>query len=362
MTAVSFLLQGCNLIFVVCVGWAGGALFKRAHVPAAALLGALVVSALWAMTGTQPVYPSGALSFLSNVAIGLFLGVRLNRESCRLLRKLPGPALLVAAWMLGLSLVMGYLMSAFTSLPFPTAMLGSTAGGITEMALLSLSMGADVASVTLLQVFRLLAAVLTTPVLCRMWMRNHPSPVCCVAEGGDDPVDAVSAPASSSARLRTNVLCFAAAVFGGAAGKWLSLPAGPLIGAMIGSGAVTLLVVEPKLPDGLIRTFGQVGVGIIIARSITKDVLLGFVSLLGPLVLLTGGMIGGSLLLAVLLHRTAGFAPMTCMLAASPGGLSQIASIADEFGADPVIVSLIQTVRLLSIILVLPPLLPLLMR
>ena len=70
MTAVSFLLQGCNLIFVVCVGWAGGALFKKARIPAAALLGALVVSALWAMTGTQPGYPSGALSFLSNVAIG----------------------------------------------------------------------------------------------------------------------------------------------------------------------------------------------------------------------------------------------------------------------------------------------------
>ena len=362
MTAVSFLLQGCDLIFVVCVGWAGGALFKKARIPAAALLGALVISALWAMTGTQPAYPSGTLSFLSNVAIGLFLGVRLNRESCRLLRKLPGPAILVAGWMLGLSLVMGYLMSTFTSLPFPTAMLGSTAGGITEMALLSLSMGADVASVTLLQVFRLLAAVLSTPVLCRMWMRNHPSPVCCVAEEGDDPVDAVSAPVPSGARLRKNVLCVAAAVFGGAAGKWLSLPAGPLIGAMIGSGAVTLLVGEPKLPVGFIRNFGQVGVGIIIARSITKEVLLGFVELLGPLALLTVGMIGGSLLLAVLLRRIAGFAPMTCMLAASPGGLSQIASIADEFGADPVIVSLIQTVRLLSIILVLPPLLPLLMR
>ena len=363
MTAVSFLLQGCNLIFVVCVGWAGGTLFKKARIPAAALLGALVISALWAMTGTQPGYPSGALSFLSNVAIGLFLGVRLNRESCRLLRTLPGAALLVAGWMLGLSLVMGYLMSTFTSLPFPTAMLGSTAGGITEMALLSLSMGADVASVTLLQVFRLLAAVLTTPVLCRMWMRNHPSsPVCCVAKEGDDPVDAVGAPVPSGARMRTNVLCVAAAVFGGAAGKWLSLPAGPLIGAMVGSGAVTILVGEPKLPAGLIRTFGQVGVGIIIARSITKEVLVGFVELLGPLALLTVGMIGGSLLLAVLLHRIAGFAPMTCMLAASPGGLSQIASIADEFGADPVIVSLIQTVRLLSIILVLPPLLPLLMR
>ncbi len=362
MTVVSFLLQGCDLIFVVCVGWAGGALFKRARIPAAALLGALVISALWAMTGTQPAYPSGTLSFLSNVAIGLFLGVRLNRESCRLLRNLPGPAILVSGWMLGLSLAMGYLMSTFTSLPLPTAMLGSTAGGITEMALLSLSMGADVASVTLLQIFRLLAAVLTTPVLCRMWMRNHPSPVCCVAEEGDDPIKLVRTPVPSRARLRTNVLCAAAAVAGGLAGKWLSLPAGALIGAMAASGAVTNAAGEPRLPDRLIRTFGQVGVGVIIARSITKEVLLGFLSLLGPLALLTVGMIGGSLLLAVLLHRIAGFSPMTCMLASSPGGLSQIASIADEFGADPVIVSLIQTVRLLSIILVLPPLLPLLMR
>ncbi len=363
MTAVSFLLQGCDLIFVVVAGLAGGAIFKRMHIPAAALLGALFISAIWAMTGTQPDYPSGVLSFLSNVAIGLFLGVRLNRESCRLLRRLPGPALLVAGWMLGLSLAMGYLMSTFTSLPFPTAMLGSTAGGITEMALLTLSMGADVASVTLLQVFRLLAAVVTTPVLCRMWMRNHPSSAaCCAVCETDDPVVVESVRGAPSFFAPRSILCAMSAVLGGAAGKWLGIPAGTLIGAMTGTGFVTVIFGECRLPSGMIRTFGQAGVGIIIARSITSEVLLAFVSLLGPLLLLTVGMIGGSLLLAVLLHRITGLAPMTCMLAASPGGLSQIASIADEFGADPIVVSLIQTVRLLSIVLVLPPLLPLLMR
>jgi len=45
---------------------------------------------------------------------------------------------------------------------------------------------------------------------------------------------------------------------------------------------------------------------------------------------------------------------VTCLLSASPAGLTQMGAIADEMGADPLIVSLMHTVRLVSILIVMP--------
>ena len=67
-----------------------------------------------------------------------------------------------------------------------------------------------------------------------------------------------------------------------------------------------------------------------------------------------------SVLIAELLHRMTGWDYTTCLLSASLGGLSQIAAVAGEMGADPLKVTLLQTVRLLSILLVLPVLFSLL--
>ena len=47
---------------------------------------------------------------------------------------------------------------------------------------------------------------------------------------------------------------------------------------------------------------------------------------------------------------------MTCLIATCPGGITQLASIAEDLGADPLKVSLLHLVRLLTIYVILPPL------
>jgi uncharacterized membrane protein AbrB (regulator of aidB expression) len=52
---------------------------------------------------------------------------------------------------------------------------------------------------------------------------------------------------------------------------------------------------------------------------------------------------------------------MTCLLATCPGGITQLASISEDLGADPLKVSLLHMVRLFTIFVVLPPLIKVLL-
>jgi len=60
------------------------------------------------------------------------------------------------------------------------------------------------------------------------------------------------------------------------------------------------------------------------------------------------------LLLSWILYKITDWNYITCLLVSSPGGLTQMSLIADEVGADPLMVSVLHTVRLISVLAVLP--------
>jgi hypothetical protein len=345
------------------VGAAGCLVFKRLSLPVPAILGSLFFASALNLAGFFPETHLQWISRYSNLVIGCYVGLRVNRKSLAFLRELPVPALVVSLSMLILSLLGGGALYMMSDLSPQTAFLGSTAGGIAEMALLSMSLGADVASVTLLQVFRLLSAILITPVVCRVWTKRFgrrersrfpsPSPLRVeppVAEDGEPaPLGPVAAPSAKG-----YVVLLAAALAGGITGYVLRLPVGILTGAMFAVAAVNLLRGElPPMPS-ILRTVAQIGIGIIIASNITIPTLHQFGMLWLPVVALTAIMLLCSILLGVLLHRMTGWDYPTCLLSSSLGGLSQMSIISEEMGADPLKVSILQTVRLLSILMVLP--------
>jgi len=158
-----------NLFFVLLVASSGYFTFKILRFPVPAILGSLFFSAALNLSGFFPEISLLRLSWFSNIVIGSYVGLKVNRTSVRFLRDLPFPALIVSLGMLVISLASGSLLYLLSDLSPVTAYMGSTAGGISEMALLSISFGADVAAVSLLQVFRLLTAIIATPIFCKKW-------------------------------------------------------------------------------------------------------------------------------------------------------------------------------------------------
>ena len=354
-----------GLLFAFFTGAIGCLVFRKFSLPVPGILGSLFFASALNLAGYFPDFPIQWLSWYSNIVIGAYVGLQVNRTSLRFLRELPLAAFIISGGMLFLSLAGGALLYWVSDLDMPTAFLGSTAGGIAEMALLAMSLGADMASVTLLQVFRLLTAILLTPLVCRKWTEwqtrkegKTSYPVCpsaleknrSSALSDDDELPAAT-PQFSLPRL---FLLFTVALAGGLAGFFLRMPVGLLTGAMFSVAAAGLMGLEMGRVPPILRTIAQIGIGVVIASNVTLSTLRQFTLLAGPVILLTGIMVLCSIGLAVLLHKMTGWNYPTCLLSTSLGGLSQMSIIAEEMGADPLKVSILQTVRLVSILVVLP--------
>ncbi len=353
-----------GLVFAFLTGAAGCWVFRKLSLPVPGILGSLFFAAALNLAGYFPDFPIRWLSWYSNIVIGAYVGLQVNRTSIAFLRELPFPAMIVSGGMLFLSLAGGAALYSFSDLDMATAFLGSTAGGIAEMALLAMSLGADMASVTLLQVFRLLTAILLTPVVCRKWTewqnKKEKDLSSCAAPGAgnriatalsdDDELPPPAPPFSFSKFF----LLFSVALAGGLTGFFLRMPVGLLTGAMFAVAAAGLAGMRLGRVPPILRTFAQIGIGVVIASNVTLSTLRQFALLAGPVILLTGAMVLCSIGLAVLLHKMTGWNYPTCLLSTSLGGLSQMSIIAEEMGADPLKVSILQTVRLVSILVVLP--------
>jgi membrane AbrB-like protein len=140
------------------------------------------------------------------------------------------------------------------------------------------------------------------------------------------------------------------AIIGGAAGAWLRIPAGTMLGAMFACGILSLTINKRYRYDTRIRLLAQIGLGLAIGQRISPNIFEQLDAALIPAVVVTLVMMIGCTLLAFLLFKTTGWDLTTCLLCSSPAGMSQASIFAEEAGADSLTTSVFQTVRLVGII------------
>ena len=142
-----------------------------------------------------------------------------------------------------------------------------------------------------------------------------------------------------------------------AASGWLAertrVPGGPLVGAMVGSAAVTLTWGDAAvLPVPLqVVTFAMVGM--MVGVGVTRGRLRRLLPYAGAALASAAGLIVVGYLVAVLLEIL-GIAPPAVVLATSPGALSVLAAVSVEHGEGAVEVALFHLVRIVSVILLIP--------
>jgi hypothetical protein len=340
-----------GIAFLFIVGIAGWRVFAFLRVPSPDMLGALFTAAALGMAGIHFAFPTQEVTFVCKLVIGSFLGLKIDRTIFRALRKIAFPALLVAVWMLVLSVGSGFLLYWTTRLPLSTALLGSTTGGLSEMALLAFSLEADTVAVTMLQVFRVVLFLVLMPFLARFVNARITSSGAISLEDDETPFEEVETCATDNAGVVRLILV---ATAGGLVGRTIGLPAGDLLGSMAAVGVFN--VVRGELPQvhPTLRSLARVGVGLSIAQEVTRETLTLLTEMFLPVLILAVVMILSGLLLSWILYKITDWNYITCLLVSSPGGLTQMSLIADEVGADPLMVSVLHTVRLISVLAVLP--------
>lgn len=149
------------------------------------------------------------------------------------------------------------------------------------------------------------------------------------------------------------ICTLAVATVGGLLARKLKLPAGAILGSMVAVIIFNLTTGYGVVPTEF-RPVLQTLSGALVGYRITKSDVIGMKTLLLPALILVAGMIVLNVMIGIIVHYIGGIDFATALFASCPGGVTDIALIADELGADTAKVGFMQAVRLLSLLAVYP--------
>lgn len=132
------------------------------------------------------------------------------------------------------------------------------------------------------------------------------------------------------------------------------MPAGALLGAMVFVTALNIVTASGYVYPADLRRLVQVVSGAVIGLSFTRADLSMFRRLLRPALTLLAMMLGFNVLFAYILSRLTVLDLITALFAAAPGGISDIALIAVDFGANLHQVAILQIFRFVLIVSLFP--------
>ncbi len=158
------MLGGCALV---------GALSARAlRVPAAMIVGPMLVSAAIHLAGWTRATPPAELVAASQVVIGTAIGCRFAGTSLGFVLRSVRLAGVATLLMLAVTLGAAFAVHAVTDLPVPYLVLAYSPGGLAEMSLVALALSFDAAFVATHHIVRIILVVVLAPAVYRLSARR----------------------------------------------------------------------------------------------------------------------------------------------------------------------------------------------
>jgi membrane AbrB-like protein len=339
------------------LGWiilgAGSALAallaQAAGVPAAWLVGPMIVAIAWALARPEHSAVPRWGRVASLAVVGGVLGGTFRPSVLPLLARNWLAVSLVVGGTLLLSLAAGLLLSRVARLDGKTAALGTLPGAASGMLAMSVSLGADPRLVAVMQYTRVVVVVFSAALVSRLGLVPGTAPRPLSAQG-------LQASASGGAALvqdawLTYGLTALVAAVGAWAGTRLRVPAGALMGPLVlgvvlEELGVMRLAWPPGVPQAAFLVLG-VYVGLLFDRASIKRAGRLFPLVLASAVGLTAACAGLGWALAAL----TGIDGLTAYLATAPGGIDSVAVMALGSGADAPLVLAMQMLRLFAVVL-----------
>lgn len=155
--------------------------------------------------------------------------------------------------------------------------------------------------------------------------------------------------------LKTYLPTLMAGLAGAALAALLGIPAGALIGSTLAVAGVSALGLKVGLPNAL-RDLAFATIGVSLGSGVTEEVF-GQIGTWGiSLAILILSLIATVFIGRMLLTRLFGLDAQTATLASSPGTMSNAVAIAAEGTGDATAVMFLQLMRLLALVILVPPL------
>ena len=327
------------------IGGAGGWLGKKLHLPAGALVGAMIAVGIFHLATEKAEFFISARVLLQ-ILSGAMVGSRIGRSELISMKTLLPSAVILLVSLLVLNLTFGLLMTSLGGLNPATALFATAPGGASDMSIIAADFGGDAGIVAILQVSRLILIYLFVPPWIRFCDRRQPA-------RGVAHTETSAATAAEGRKVSDFLWMLLCAAVLGLVAYFLGISAGAMIGAMVGSGAYCVLRGRQRYPGGL-KLALQCCSGAYIGTRLDRSLIVNFDRLLIPLAIMAVGIFAFTAATSYLIRRLSHLDRSTAMLISTPGGIQEMSLLSEELGADTPKVAVLHTARLVFVILLFP--------
>jgi membrane AbrB-like protein len=354
-----------KILITLAVAAFGGLIFRKLKVPSGAMLGAMFTVIIFNLI-TGHAYIPRELRVAIQILTGTMIGSKITKKDVFDLRKLLIPCVILVISMVLLNLTFASLMYTAGKLDLKTALFACSPGGMADMAIIADDMGANAVYVVALATSRLLFIYLIVTPLFRLRLNrmskklkndqnfgkeknsSPPAEYTSKKEPGD-----VTNNRTRPGKFPRFFLTLATGAVMGLLFWRLGIKAGALFGAMMGVAVLNIATGITFFPPPLSVPLRFVS-GAYISQQVTLAGVLMMKTLLIPMLIMGAGVITFTTVIPGLMHYFSGLDMATCMFSSTPGGLQEMSLLAEDFSADVPKVSLLQTVRQITVILIFP--------
>lgn len=344
-----------KLTITLIVGITGGLAALKLKIPAGAMIGSMLCVAFYNVITGNAFLPQD-IRVITQIAAGAFIGSGIRYKDVQDLKLMIKPAVLMVSAMMILDLLMGYLMYKITGIDLVTSLFASAPGGLMDMTLISVDLGADTSKVAVLQMARLMTVMIIFPPMIKFISsniskkkkHNIQQPSCTKSDEDSETIDKKSENTKNK-NAGSLMLTLIVASLAGYIGYISKIPAGAMTFALIAAASLNVIFSRAYMPLNL-RRLTQMFAGVLIGERMTYADLLALKSVIIPALILLTGIIIINLCIGIFINKAAGLEIITSLFASAPGGVSDMALIAEELGADAPKVAILQLARYVCII------------
>ena len=153
-----------RILITLAVGTVGGLTGYFLKLPAGVLVGSMLAVGVYNCLGFKSHMPS-KVRVAGQIIIGCLLGLNLNPAAIMELRNIFVPALIIVTLMLMSGCITSFIVYKIAKVDLPTAILSSSAGGLTELSVLATTLGADGPKVAIIHLVRIITVLTAMPLI-----------------------------------------------------------------------------------------------------------------------------------------------------------------------------------------------------
>lgn len=150
------------------------------------------------------------------------------------------------------------------------------------------------------------------------------------------------------------VITLIVGLMGGLTALRLKVPAGAMIGAMLSVAIFNIITGSAFLPQN-VKIVTQMAAGAFIGAGIQYKDVYGLKYMIKPAILMVSAMIILDLFMGYMMYKMTEIDLITSLFACAPGGIVDMSLISSDMGADASKVAILQMVRLMSVMILFPP-------